>query len=398
MGYRDVASQLPLFETYMNGQSSDYTFADVLTKEQQQPIVDALVLQVKTNSATLQGKLNELQKRGIADKLLLNSIDAVIKEDLQLHALTCISLNNKKLDATEVENLFVKASTHGAQDAIQRTELLCDLALLGKAIPAANNVINRAIDGFTGATRAATLTPVFLHQIITRVVYSEINPGNALEAHSLKQVLNRLKVQFNQPNAINVTMNANQLNQFIKQQVQNTLAEINPRKEKLNSLGFGTPTFPAIETLFSTLNPKDNSGLNEIMVEFYTAIQQAKETHFNNENASEPKQLERITAKNFNEFFKECCDAGKIAAQKLENNRSGLSVIADVLRSIANWGIYFLSVFTTPQFFKKPRTAVDNMIGEVNVLKTTLGTTLEHLAQQEEEDNSMAAGFNYGTY
>lgn len=394
MGYRGFETQLPVFKSFLNNQASDYSFDDVLSTEQQQLMIETILHKsIETiTSKTLQNELAALKTRGIVDKQLFITVAAIAKQEAQLQNLTHVVVDGHKLDAMEVESLFAKTSKYSVQNVIQRTALLCDLALTGKATPTLSSMINSTIDSFTDATKADMLTPEFLHQMISQVVNSKIQSINAIEANALNQVLNQLKIRLNNPDLINSNMNANQLNQFINQQAQTTLAAITPRTEKLDSLGFSVPTFKAIEAAISTLNPTDNSGVNEIVIEFYTAIQQAKETYFNDKDSkSTVKQLELITAKDFNEFFKECCDAGKKAAQKLNGNRSGLTVIADALKAIANWGIYLVSFCTTPQFFKAPRTAVDNVAEAVSSLKTTLNSTLDHLELNAETNISLAA-------
>jgi hypothetical protein len=394
MGYRGFETQLPVLKAFLNNQESDYSFNDVLTTEQQQLMIERILhksIEMIT-SQTLQNELADLKTRGIVDKQLFSTVAAIAKNEEQLQAFTHVAVDGHKLDAMEVESLFAKTSKYSTQNAIQRTALLCDLALVGKATPALSGIINRVIDSFTDATRTELLTPEFLHQMISQVVNSKIQSINAIEANALNQVLNQLKTRLNNPDLINSNMNANQLNQFINQQAQTVLNAMTPRREKLDSIGFSVPTFKAIEAAINTLNPKDNSGMNEIVIEFYTAIQQAKETYFNDkDNKSTVRQLEHITAKDFNEFFKECCDAGKKAAQKLNGNRSGLTVIADTLKAIANWGVYLLSFGTTPQFFKAPRTAVDNVAEAVSNLKTTLSSTLDHIELNAETNVSRVA-------
>ncbi|WP_298622173.1 hypothetical protein [uncultured Legionella sp.] len=392
LGYRSFETQLAAFKAFLNNQSADYSFADVLTEEKLQLIINEVVqLASKTiSSKTLQNKLVNLKIRGIVDKQLFSSVDELMNDEAKLHVLTQVELDNQKLAPDEVEALFAKVVAFSIHNPHQLTTLLCDLALIGKAIPALSTIINEKLDSFAHTNRTEILNSEFLYQLISHVVRSKIELANVLDAHAITQTLNQLKAQLNNPGAINSNMNLNQLNQFINQQTEAVLSAIPLRKEKLDALGFGFPTFNAIEEALNTLDPTDNSGVNEIVVEFYTAIQQAKETHFQ-DNQLITKQLELISANDFNEFFKECSDAGKSAAQKLDGNRSGLTVVADVLKAIANWGIYLLSFGTTPQFFKAPRTAVNDVADAVNSLKATLTSTLEHLELHADSNSNRVA-------
>lgn len=394
IGYRGFEAQLPLFRTFINSQSSDYSFDDALTTDQQQLMIEAILKKshLTITSKTLQNKLVDLKARGIVDKHLFSVIKLITKEEGQLEALTHVELNGQKLNAIEVETLFAKTSLHSTETAIQHTTLLCDLALIGKALPAVGGIINGVINSFTDANKAETLNPELLHQLVSSVVISKVDTKNQLEANALNQALNQLKVQLNRPDAINSNMDVNQLYQFINHQTETVLSAITPRKQKLDALGFGVPTFKSIEAVLSTLNPEDNSGINEIALEFYTAIQKAKETYFNDEkNLTTVKQLESISPNDFNEFFKECCDAGKKAAEKLNGSHSVLTIITDVLRAIANWGVYLMSFCSTPQFFKASRTAVDDLRGAVSSLKATLNSTLDHLELNNEVNVSLVA-------
>lgn len=380
MGFRGLEAQLPLFKAFVNTQEVA-PFEHVLSSEEQQVLVKSLIdpLAPKLASNTLKSILLALQASDSINKELFTTIDAIFKQDTQLKALSTITLNDQSIDETEVETLFVKALKGPESEAIANTAVLCNLLLLSKSFPQAKEVIDPVLKSSNKQT--VTLSnPDLLYSIIAALVDSQFTAKDDLEFDSLNQTLHHLKEQLAKPGIIDEAMDLNQTYLFINKKVQTILDGIPQRKDRLESLGFGVPTFRRIENEISKLNADPDNGINEIVVEFYTAIQKAKETHFHNKDAvSTIKQVEHITAKEFNEFFKECCEAGEHAAQRLDGNRSGLTVVIDALKAIANWGIYLLSFGTTSQFFKKPRTAVDDVAEAVSELKGTLAATLDHL-------------------
>ncbi|MBL7525706.1 hypothetical protein [Legionella bononiensis] len=391
-GYTNINSLISLFIDYMRTHSDSQPFTGVLSQEEQSQMVSALVAHRTTEltSNVLKTRLHDLASTSMVNKKLLRSIDEIFKQDNELKALSEMRLGKHKIYIFQVEEFFAKVSQQVDTDIIQHTEKLCNLFLLSKAFPAAKGYIEVALEQSPEDLDTLISSPDFLHQIIIDVVYSKCPGQDELESQTRDQLLTQLYAMLTELNLNPSSNYPKQLYQLIHALVQNVLDGIPQRKNQLESLGFGVPTFKTIEEVIKKLDPNNDQNINLAVLEFYTAIQKAKETHFY--LLHEPligKQIEQISAKDFNAFFKECCDAGKSAAKKLDGNSSGITVIVDMLKAIANWGIYMFSLGTTPQFFKKPRTAVDDVVQAVNDLKVTLANTLEHIDFSQEPNQSM---------
>ncbi|KTD48316.1 hypothetical protein [Legionella quateirensis] len=392
LGHTDLNHLISLFINYMRTHSDSQPFKRVLSQEEQSQMVSALLAHRTTelNSKILKAKLHDLAASSALDKELLENIDKLFKQDNELKALSEMQLGKHKVYIFQVEEFFSKASQQSDINSIQHTEKLCKLFLLSKAFPEAKGYIEVAMEQSPDKLDALISSPDFLHQIIIDVVYSKCPGQDELESQTRDQLCTQLYDQLTQLNLNPSSKSTQQLYQLINVQVKNVLDGMPQRKTQLETLGFGIPTFSTIEEIINRLDPNKDHKVNLAVVEFYTAIQKAKETHFYLEN--EPligKQIEQINAKDFNAFFNECCAAGKNAVKQLEGNQSGITVIVDILKSIANWGIYMFSLGTSPQFFKKPRTAVDDVVQAVNDLRETLADTLKHIDFSQEPNQSM---------
>ena len=391
-GYTDINNLISLFINYIQTHSDSQPFTGVLSEADQSQMVSALVAHrsAALTSKILKTKLYELAATNVVDNKLCKSIDEIFKQDNELKALSAMKLGKYNLYLYQVEEFFSKASQQVDKNIIQHTEQLCKLFLLSKAYPAAKGYIDIALEQSPEELNSLISSPDFLHQIIIDVVYSKCPGEDELEAQTRDQLLTQLYAQLTQLNLNPSSMDLKELNQLIHVQVQTVLDGLPHRKNQLETLGFGIPTFSTIEEVIDRLDPNKDHKVNLAVVEFYTAIQKAKESHFYLTNGPLiGKQIEQINAKDFNAFFKDCCDAGKIAVKKLEGNQSGITVIVDILKSIANWGINMFSLGTTPQFFKKTRTAVDEVVQALNDLKETLATTLNHIDFSQEPNQSM---------
>ncbi|KTD37337.1 hypothetical protein Lmor_0529 [Legionella moravica] len=394
MGHTNQNTLFSLFVNYINSQSSTQPFANVLSNEERSEMISALIAHhpIELSSETLKTRLHDLKATREVDADLLNGIDNIFKLDNELKTLRTRRLGTYTISDKQVEKFFSRVSQQNEQNDTQHTEQLCKLFLLSKAFPAAKEYIEVALEQSPADLEALTASPEFLHQIIVDIVYSNCSVQDELETQARDQLLTQLYAQLSQQGGLQLSMDVKKLYQFINNQVQKVLDGMPQRKNRLESLGFGIPTFNNIEALINTLDPNKNQKANVVLVEFYTAIQKAKETHlYLVSNPSISKQIEEITANDFNAFFKECCDAGKQAIKQLEGNRSGVTAVVDVLRSIANWGIYILSLGTTPQFFKKTRTAADDVAQAVHVLKDTITSTLEHIDFSQEPNQNIAS-------
>ncbi|CAM2990355.1 hypothetical protein [Legionella worsleiensis] len=406
--YKKTNKVIPLFIAYLESQQYLLPFAGALSKEDETKVIVELIAAFakKIKNATLNSQLNNLRATICLNKSLLDSISSILTKDHALHDLRSMRLDTHFLKAEEIDELFKKAIRVSRKNDVELTKNLCKLALLSKAFPKAKELINKDIENIYPEMTAQLFTsPNFIMGIIQQVIEGQTPIQNGIEQETTNQLITQCYWYLNEPTHIPESMELKDLYAFINARIQNINEQTELRKNQLQQLGYGFPSFENVENIVNSLDPQTDENIKNIITDFYTAIKEAKELQFYQrknsaspkqqfyqpKNSASPKQLEEITAKEFHAFFEACCAAGKNAAQRLENNRTGLELIMDVLKSIANWTIRLLSGGTTPQFFKKPKTAVDDLVQAVNELRKTLEKTLQHIDFSEESQHNITA-------
>ena len=368
--------QFQLFKNFMSSQISTDPFSGVLDLEKQQQFILELVekLSSKLSSNVLKERMLALKDHSL-NKELLTSIEQIFAAEKQLQSLEQIHIGSHKLSREEVETIL------SSTKEIERTVLLSKIKLLYKAFPGAEQNAESLLMESNEQLTKTLHSPEFLYRLITAGVMQKINTGIEADKQAALQLCNSLKQkQVNIPLDSNANMDQTIL--FLEDSIDSIVQKIPHRKEVFTALGYNIPTFREVETVIEDLLKNKPS---EIIEEFYLEIQKAKREQFYEKDGEiwVVKQIEHISGENVKSFFDNCCMAGINASQKLADNRSLITVIQDVLRAIANWAMKLIGFgSSSQQFFKPPRTAIDDISQALNELRVNLSTTLNHLSPE----------------
>lgn len=365
---QDFTNQYTLFNEFMSSQADDFPFQVKLDSMVQKELVRSLIENLSSAliSNTLKEKLSAYIEPGEVSKALMDNINHILAQNEQLKAAAKVRLGDHKLDERQVTVLFADAvPTLGIDEALKYTQTQRDVSLLKAAYPHSAKYIEQSVAGKSGAEITMVLRQFdFLRQLSANEALDKLKHAGAVEHAALMQLSQAMLV------VVKPEMTIQEISNQINAQAEYIGKHIKQRKEKLNLLGFGLETFGRVEEVLRNYKTEDSDENRQAFAEFYLAIRAAKTKYFSdNGNPASIKQIEEIDSKAVKAFFAECCGAGKVAADKLSNNRSALARIVDVLESIGNIVIYCLSLGSTPKFFKPARTAADDLAHAVKDVK-----------------------------
>ena len=406
----NLERQIPIFLEFMAEQKDETPFAGILPSEIQQALAGVLIdnFESQLSSKTLQEILSRLKNPGMLTQPFLQSIDKIIEIDKQLKQMPEIRLNSYSLRAEEIEFIFaekVQKSTLG--EALDHTIQERDIRLLIKAFPQAADGIRRCVSLLEGkgySWAKIRQHTDFQYAIIAAQVQHDCKKMDGTAKRAATQLCENMREKMRGSEYLDANSNLQKVYELIQHRIQDILTEIPQQKEKLQALGMEYLTFKEIDAIFSdyfselaadgdekealdldamkydsNISPNPETQATKV---FYEAIHAAKMKYFYSNG--DMKRVQKISAENVQGFFSECCKAGEQAASKLAQNRSFLIKVRDVLKVIANWLIHKLSFGKSGQFFKPQKTAVGDMLQELDNLQSKLNDILEHLKPAEE--------------
>lgn len=397
--------QIPIFLEFMAEQKDETPFAGILPYEIQQALAGVLIdnFESQLSSKTLREILSRLKNPGMLTQPFLQSIDKIIEIDKQLKQMPKIRLNSYSLRAEEIEFIFAeKVQNSTLEEALDHTIQERDIRLLIKAFPQAAKGIRRCVrsledKGYSWAKIRQHTD--FQYAIIAAQVQHDCKKMDGTAKRAATQLCENMREKMRGLEDLDAKSNLQKVYGLIQQRIQDILTEIPQQKEKLQALGMEYVTFKEIDAIFSDYfselaadgDEKEPSDLDAMKYasnmspnpetqatkDFYEAIHAAKMKYFYSNG--DMKRVQKISAENVQGFFSECCKAGEQAASILAQNRSFLVKVRDVLKAIANWLIHKLSFGKSEQFFKPQKTAVGEMLQELDNLQSKLDAALDHL-------------------
>lgn len=379
----NIKEQYNLLKTYMDAQSNAFPFAHILEIDTEKQLVSGLIegLIPQISSETLKKQLSRLMEPGLISKALFNAIHQIFLSDQHLKDLSNVRIGEHQLSTEKVEEIYADA-VKSSKKPLETTTQQCNVHLLGQAFPHSSKHISSLLKKEPELIEKELRSPEFLHRIIESEVFRKLTPAEAIDKAAATQLCNALKLETQ--TSLDPKTNIDMVAASINKHVELILANVNKRKEALIIIGFNLKTFKAVDAVMDKLIDSDKNAT--AARQFYSAIQQAKLKLFciDNKGAVTIKQLEHISPLIMLQFLTECCAAGMTAAQQVADNRSFITMVGDVLKAIAKWIMNKLGCHSTPQFFKTPKTVVDDLSLAVGQLHSTLKETLKHIKQIPE--------------
>lgn len=395
VAYKSFDTQYPLFKAFMNAQKDDTAFDGIVDTAEQQLLVGMIIehLTPQLSNPVSQERLADLIEPGLLNKALFAAINKIFVEDEQLTALSKASLDSHRLDKDEFEKIVLTAR-ESDEPLLKRITLLSEVALLCKAHPDQIRLLTSTSLKTNSGIESTLYTPESLWNItIIKVVQQEQIPLdlNNTKFHAVLQLSAHLQNKIKPDFTVDSNDRLEKMNTFLNTNTALILKNLPRRIQQLEAMGLGTPTFKEIDAIIEKADFAKDTVTAPIVQEFYLKIQAAKMKLIYTKKDEKPviKQLEAINANDVQDFFAECCVASQLAATQLDDSRSGMTVIIDVLRAVANWCIRLLSFGISPQFFQKPKTVIDEVSQAITDLKATMGMTLDHLTPEQKPNASL---------
>ncbi|MBL7479411.1 hypothetical protein [Legionella bononiensis] len=363
--------QYTIFKAFVESLVDDSSLINSLETEVRQGIIQTLLEHSqKLFSATLREQLAAILQSGIINKALLVTFSETIGIDHQLQSFAQLTLRGHRLDALEIEAIYSDAVKKSVDNPLDYTRERINRRLLCRVYPKHEECIQKSSFNSTSPFLAIDV----IQEIASK---STKEPGSEAAIWQLVTPLRLAHVK-------SPEMSMEQLVAFIDEKSKSVIDAIPRRNEQLKLLGSTVYTFNEVEDV---IRPILNSGENKdskIIREFHEAIHDAKMRYFYIHPYREVKQIEHITSNDVTQFYNECCVAGQKAATKLADNRSLLTVIVDVLRSLANLAIRILTLGASPQFFTPKPTSVDIISSALEKARTHIMLNLEQLNNDSE--------------
>lgn len=375
--YNSFEQQYKIFKAFIDSQSEESSLADSVELEVRQEIIKTILEHSqKLSSTTLKNKLTDLLQSGVINKALLVTISDTIAIDNQLQALAQVALREHRIDAGEIEAIYSDAVKKSVKDPLAYTTEQINKILLCRVYPEHAELIQK--------TKFASTSPLLAIDVIQAIALK--STSNSESDLAIRQLVTPLK----QTHQESSDMSLEQLCTFIDEKSKSIINAVPRKKEQLKLLGSKVFTFDEVEALIQPLLESAENKDKEIIVGFYRAIHNAKIKHFYNQWL-DVKQIEQITPADVTHFYKECCDAGQKAANKLAANRPLTTMLVDILRSLANLAIRILSLGSSPQFFKPQATSVDMISAALEEAKSNITSNLDHLNPASELSQTATA-------
>lgn len=364
--YNGFEQQYKIFKAFVESLVDDSSLINILETEVSQGIIQTLLEHSqKLFSATLREKLAAILQSGVIDKALLVTFSEAIGIDHQLQSFTQLTLKEHRLDALEIEAIYSDAVKKLVDYPLDYTMERINRRLLCRVYPDHEELIQKS--------PFISTHPLLAIDLIQEIAFKSTKETGSEAA--IWQLVTPLRLA----HLKSPEMSMEQLVAFIDEKSKSVIDAIPRRKEQLKLLGSTVYTFNEVEDVIQPILNSDENKDSEIIREFHEAIHVAKMRYFYINPYREVKQIENITSNDVTQFYNQCCVAGQIAATKLADNRSLLTVIVDVLRSLANLSIRILTLGASPQFFTPKPTSVDIISSALEKARTNIMLNLEPL-------------------